>query len=266
MWSSSSLSPDRHDALLQRFLVASRRGEIVDLINSARTEADLGAVVAAELCEAFEAEIAFVVVAGPASGELVGGVGLLGEDAKTVLAHPSCWDALSGAVAIAEHGSNLLGIGLRDVALAPRTTGAGRLLIGVGRLYEHAFGELELALLEAVTKSAAAALERFGLERQLQQAQEMEAVARMAGGIAQEFNGALATIVDLCDRASDGVNRRPFGVEAQLSEIRAAAASATELAEYLLAFSRQPQLQSVALELNGGEAGSRVELPALTPP
>ena len=63
MRSSSSPSPDEHDALLQRFVVASRRGEIVALINSARSEGDLGAVVASELCEAYEAEIGFVLVA-----------------------------------------------------------------------------------------------------------------------------------------------------------------------------------------------------------
>ena len=67
MRSSSSPSPDDHDGLLQRFLVASRRGEIVALINCARSEGDLGAVVATELCEAYEAEIGFVLIVRPGS-------------------------------------------------------------------------------------------------------------------------------------------------------------------------------------------------------
>ena len=60
MPSSSSLSPDERDGLLGRFLVASRRSEIVALINSACLEGDLGPVVAGELCEAYDAEIGFV--------------------------------------------------------------------------------------------------------------------------------------------------------------------------------------------------------------
>ena len=70
-----------------------------------------------------------------------------------------------------------------SLALAPYTAGGAQLLVGVGRLYDQHFEELELALLEAVTKSAAQALERFGLEHQLQRAHEMEAVARLGGDV-----------------------------------------------------------------------------------
>ena len=180
MPSSSSPSPDERDGLLRRFLVASRRGEIVALINSVRLEGDLGAVVATELCEAYDAEIGFVVIAQPGSttAELIGSVGLIGDDPATILAQP-LWGALSGAVAVTERGTDLLGVGIRDLALAPCTAGGAQLLVGVGRLYDQHFEALELALLEAVTKSAAQALERFGLEHQLQLAHEMEAVARL---------------------------------------------------------------------------------------
>ena len=178
---SSSPSPDERDGLLRRFLVASRRGEIVALINSVRLEGDLGAVVATELCEAYDAEIGFVLIASPGSttAELIGSVGLIGDDPATILAQPTCAAALSGAVAVTEAGTDLLGVGIRHLALAPATAGGAQLLVGVGRLYDQHFEELELALLEAVTKSAAQAVERFGLEHQLQQAHEMEAVARL---------------------------------------------------------------------------------------
>jgi DNA-binding transcriptional ArsR family regulator len=171
MSSSSSPSPDEHAALLQRFVAASRRGEIVALINSARTERDLGAIVATELCEAFDAEIGFVLVvrADAPEAELIGDVGLVGDDPATILAQPLCARALAGAVAIGASGTELLGLGIRSVALAPGTAGGARLLVGVGRIYEQDFDEIELALLEAVTKSTAHALERFGLERHLQQ-------------------------------------------------------------------------------------------------
>ena len=228
--------------------MASRRGEIFALINSARSEADLGAVVASELCEAYEAEIGFVLVAGTASAELVGSVGLLGDDPESVLAQPLCWQALTSAVTTTADGTDLVGLGIRSLALAPRTAGGSRLLVGVGRLYEQAFEHVELALLEAVTKTAAQALERFGLERQLQRAHETEAVARMASGIAHEFSGALATIIELCDRGPDSPREGASAVAAQLSEIRAAAASAAELAHHVMAFGRQPTLRPPARE------------------
>jgi DNA-binding transcriptional ArsR family regulator len=171
MSSSSSPSADDHDALLQRFVAASRRGEIVALINSARSESDLGAVVATELCEAYDAEVCFVLVvrAGSSTAELIGDVGLTGDDPATIHAQPLCAQALAGAVAVTESGTELLGLGIRNVALAPGTAGGARVLVGVGRIYEQEFDELELALLEAVTKSTAHALERFELERHLQQ-------------------------------------------------------------------------------------------------
>jgi DNA-binding transcriptional ArsR family regulator len=174
MRSSSSPSPDDHDALLQRFVVTSRRGEIVALINSARSEGELGAVVASELCEAYEAEIAFVLVVRPGGApELIGSVGPTGDDPAALLAEPLCQRTLEGSTAVAQHGSDLLGLGIVDLALAPGTGGVARLLIGAGRQFDREFEDLELGLLEAVTRSTAHALERFGLERQLERTQEL---------------------------------------------------------------------------------------------
>src|SRR3954453_2013500 len=113
MRSSSSPSPDDHDALFQRFVVTSRRGEIVALINSARSESELGAVVATELCEAYEAEIGFVVVVRSGSApeaeigfcpvvppapapELIGSVGPTGDDPSALLGEPLCERTLAG--------------------------------------------------------------------------------------------------------------------------------------------------------------------------
>src|SRR4051794_3712573 len=57
----SALPTDERDELRQRFVEAARRAQIVTIINGATTEAELGDAVSAELCEAFEAEIAFIV-------------------------------------------------------------------------------------------------------------------------------------------------------------------------------------------------------------
>src|SRR3954452_18529112 len=123
MRSSSSPSPDDHDALLQRFVVTSRRGEIVALINSARSEGELGAVVASALCEAYEAEIGFVLVVRPGSApELIGrggpggagvvsaGVAPAGAARAALRGEPLCQRGLEGSTAVAQHGSDLLGL------------------------------------------------------------------------------------------------------------------------------------------------------------
>jgi hypothetical protein len=263
MPSSSSLSPDEHDGLLRRFLVASRRGEIVALINGAHSEGDLGAVVATELCEAYDAEIGFLLIARPgsATAELIGRVGLIGEDPATILAEPLCRKALSGAVTVTERGTDLLGLGIRSLALAPQTAGGAQLLAGVGRLYDQQYDDLELALLEAVTKSAAQALERFGLERQLQQAHEMEAVARGGGGVVHQLYGALATIIGHCHLGANGIRRGAAEAEADLREIKAAAESAAELVQQLLAVSLQHASQPVALDVDASGSHSPAELP-----
>jgi DNA-binding transcriptional ArsR family regulator len=267
MPSSSSLSPDEHDGLLRRFLVASRRGEIVALINGAHLEGDLGAVVATELCEAYDAEIGFVLIARPGStaAELIGYVGLIGDDPATILAQPLCTEALSGAVTVTEQGTDLLGLGIRNLALAPHTAGGARLLVGVGRLYEQRFDDLELALLEAVTKSAAQALERFGLERQLEQAHEMEAVARIGGGAVHQLYGALATIIGHCDLGTDSLRRGAFEAQTELREIRAAAESAAELVQQLQALSRRQAPQPTP-DVNADESQTAAERSPSLPP
>jgi DNA-binding transcriptional ArsR family regulator len=261
MPSSSSLSPDEQDGLLRRFLVASRRGEIVALINGAHSEADLGAAVATELCEAYDAEIGFVLIARPGSttAELIGRVGLVGEDPEAILGEPVCRKALSGAVTVTEAGTDLLGLGIRHLALVPRTAGGAHVLVGVGRLYDQPYDALELALLEAVTKSAAQALERFGLERQLQRAHDMEAVARAGGGVVHQLYCALATIIGHCDLGATGLHRG--APEPELREIRAAAESAAEVVQQLLAVSRQQAPHPVALDAPRDQPPAELPLP-----
>jgi DNA-binding transcriptional ArsR family regulator len=267
MPSSSSLSPDDRDGLLRRLLVASRHGEIIALINAARSEDDLGAVVATELCEAYDAEIGFVLIARPGSttAEVIGCVGLVGDELATISAQRLCRQALAGAVAVRDQGTDLLGLGIRNLALAPHTAGGARLLVGVGRLYDQQWEALELALLEGVTKSAAQALERFGLERQLQRAHEMEAVAGFGGEIVHEFYGTLATIIGHCELGEDSLHRGASEAATELREIRAAAESAAELVRQLQALSRQQAPQPTP-DVNAVESQTAAERSPSLPP
>ncbi|MCC6222615.1 MAG: PAS domain S-box protein [Thermoleophilia bacterium] len=87
------------------------------------------------------------------------------------------------------------------------------------------------------------------LEEQLRQAQRMETVGRLAGGVAHDFNNILAVVLMraelLLSEAAD-----PEEVRAGLEEILGAAERAAGLTRQLLAFSRRQVLQRRDLDLN----------------
>jgi PAS domain S-box-containing protein len=91
--------------------------------------------------------------------------------------------------------------------------------------------------------------ERRALEEQLLQAQKMESVGRLAGGVAHDFNNLLTVITGAVDLAAAGFGEGdPLLTE--LQEIRAAAERATSLTRQLLAFSRRQIFQPRVLNLN----------------
>jgi two-component system cell cycle sensor histidine kinase/response regulator CckA len=111
----------------------------------------------------------------------------------------------------------------------------------------------ELPLILGVTRDlseqrrADAALQ--SMEDQFRQAQRLEAVGRLAGGVAHDFNNILTAITGYTDLLLDDF--RPNDPRrADLEEIRAAAQRAAALTRQLLAFSRKQMLQPRVLDLN----------------
>jgi CheY-like chemotaxis protein len=91
--------------------------------------------------------------------------------------------------------------------------------------------------------------ERRQLEEQLLQSQKMEAVGRLAGGVAHDFNNILTAIKSYSDLLVEDMGAGRGRVE-DVQEIREAADRAATLTRQLLTFSRQQMLRPRVLDLN----------------
>ncbi|MBN1945868.1 MAG: PAS domain S-box protein [Bradymonadales bacterium] len=107
---------------------------------------------------------------------------------------------------------------------------------------------LQLFLID-LTDSEKAERERVRLEEQLQLAQKLEWLGRLAGGIAHDFNNLLSPIIGYCELAM--LNLLPDDpLYNDLQQIRQAAEQAKNLVQQLLAFGRKQRLQVHSLNLN----------------
>lgn len=87
------------------------------------------------------------------------------------------------------------------------------------------------------------------LTAQLQQAQKMETVGRLAGGIAHDFNNLLTVILGYIELLIDGLgDDDPRRADAE--EVKKAGTRAAALTRQLLAFSRKQMLQPQVLDLS----------------
>lgn len=102
---------------------------------------------------------------------------------------------------------------------------------------------------EVVTERKRAEVERARLQEQLLQAQKMESVGRLAGGVAHDFNNMLNVILGHAELALKKLDPdQPL--QHHLAEIQKAALRSAELTRQLLAFSRQQTVSPKVLDLN----------------
>jgi PAS domain S-box-containing protein len=87
------------------------------------------------------------------------------------------------------------------------------------------------------------------LEEQFRHAQKMEAVGRLAGGVAHDFNNMLGVILGYAELAYAKIDSA-HPVRNHLDQIRKAADRAAALTRQLLTFSRQQVVQPSVLNLN----------------
>jgi len=92
------------------------------------------------------------------------------------------------------------------------------------------------------------------LEAHLSQAQKMESVGRLAGGVAHDFNNMLGVILGHTEMALQEVDvSQP--IHADLKEIEAAAQRSADLTRQLLAFARKQTVSPRVLDFNASIEG-----------
>lgn len=91
--------------------------------------------------------------------------------------------------------------------------------------------------------------ERLKMQQQLEQANKLESVGRLAGGVAHDFNNILTIINSASDLAYQHVADAD-AVRKELAEIRKASDRAASLTRQLLTFSRQQMFVPTVLQLD----------------
>jgi len=111
-----------------------------------------------------------------------------------------------------------------------------------------------LSVVQDITVRKRAEEEKARLQAQLQQAQKMESVGRLAGGVAHDFNNKLGVILGHVEMALEQVDPA-LPVHADLVEIRKATQQSADLTRQLLAFARKQTIAPKVLDLNQAVTG-----------
>jgi PAS domain S-box-containing protein len=99
-----------------------------------------------------------------------------------------------------------------------------------------------------ITERTEAEERRQQLERQLQQAQKMEALGTLAGGIAHDFNNILAGIIGYTQIAMSEVNKES-ALHGYLKRVLTAGERAGDLVKQILTFSRRSEIEPTPVKI-----------------
>ena len=121
-------------------------------------------------------------------------------------------------------------------------------MLGKRREAEDALRRTQVELEERVVARTEALRQT---EEHLRQARQLEALGRLAGGVAHDFNNVLTVIGGNAELLQIGLNAicAPAGLKEQLDDIQQSAAHATEIIRQLMAFSREQVVAPVVLDL-----------------
>ncbi len=117
------------------------------------------------------------------------------------------------------------------------------------RLFDFRGVPMILATARDLSERKKAEEEKEELQAQLNHAQKMESVGRLAGGVAHGFNNMLGVILGHAEMAMGQIDETNQ-LFADLTEITKAAERSTELTRQLLAFARRQTISPKILDLN----------------
>ncbi len=119
---------------------------------------------------------------------------------------------------------------------------------------ERAVDEKNRELAAEIVERTRAEEEKARLSEELKQAQKMDSVGRLAGGVAHDFNNMLGVIIGHTDIAIESLDPS-HPVHANLEEISKAASRSADLTRQLLAFAHKQTIAPRVMDLNETVAG-----------
>jgi signal transduction histidine kinase/CheY-like chemotaxis protein len=158
------------------------------------------------------------------------------------------WVPAYGTEGVAKGVLAVISLGVTVAMLLMRP----RLLVLPTRIQlQEAYAALEEEIRQR--RNAEAMVKRFqeieANESKVRQAQKMEAIGQLTGGVAHDFNNILTVITGSIEILADAVKGQPLLV--QITDmISAAAARGADLTRHLLAFARQQPLQPRSTDVN----------------